>query len=77
MIKKQIKLCTTLNYINHVLILVYQLVELFHFSFYLFAWYFYRNTSCAIGLKACAGIKRYKSIIKTKHDSIVTKIQIK
>ena len=69
MSKNHKKVCTTLNYTDHVLILVYQLVDIFYFSFYSFPWYFYRNTCCSIELKTCTivpGIKRYKSIIKKK-----------
>ena len=70
MSKNHKKVCATLNYIDCVSILVYLLRGVFHFSFYFFAWYFYRSTSCVIGLKACAGMKRYKSIIKKKKSLI-------
>ena len=48
----------------------------FNFCFYIFTWYFYKNTSSAIGLKInpiAVGIINYKSIIKKKKklDKIV------
>ena len=49
----------------------------FHFCFYFFSWYSYRNYKFCNKIKICAitaGIKEYKSIIKKKkkkHDKIV------
>ena len=76
--KKHKKVCTTLNYIEHVLILVSTITRCV--SIFVFASLVgipIGFTSSAIGLIICAvtsGIKKYKSIIKKKkkkHDKIV------
>ena len=78
MSKKQKKVCTTLNYIEHFLILASTITECISSSaFSSLAGIPVRITSSAIGLKVCAmtaGNKKYKSIIKKKkkkHDKIV------
>ena len=76
--KKHKKACTTLNYIEHFLILgstITGCVSIFAFSS--LVGIPVGITSSAIGLKICAiitGIKKYKSIIRErekKHDEIV------
>ena len=76
--KKHKKVCTTLNYIEHVLILVSTITRCV--SIFVFASLVgipIGFTSSAIGLIICAvtsGIKKYKLIIKKKkkkHDKIV------
>ena len=78
MSKKHKKACTTLNYIEHLIILVSTITGCI--SIYAFAsllGILIGITSSAIGLKISAidvGIKKYKSIIKkkkNKHDKIV------
>ena len=78
MCRKHKKVCTTLNYIEHVLILVSTItgcISISHFAS--LCGIPIGITSSAIGLKICviaAGIKKYKSIIKKKkkkHDEIV------
>ena len=78
MSKKHKKVCTTLNYIKHFLILASIYIGCISFS--VFASLLgipIGNKSSAIGLKICTittGIKKYKSIIKKKkkkHDKIV------
>ena len=78
MSKKQKKVCTTLNYIEHFLILASTITGCISSSaFSSLAGIPGRITSSAIGLKVCAmtaGIKKYKSIIKKKkkkYDKIV------
>ena len=75
MSKKHKKVCTTLNYIEHFLILTSTIAGYVSISY--FASLFgipIGVTSSAIGLKICArsaGIKKYKSLIKKnkkKHD---------
>ena len=73
MSEKHKKVCTTLNYIEHFLILASTITGCIFFSL---AGIPIGITSSVIGLKMCAiaaGIKRYKSIIKkkkNKHDKI-------
>ena len=75
--KKHKRVCTTLNYIEHFLILASTITG--YISISAFASLLdipIGITSSAIGLKICAitsGIKKYKSIIKKKkkHDKIV------
>ena len=68
------KVCTTLNYMEHFLILASAItgcISIFTFAYLLGI--SIGITSSAKGLKSCeldAGIKKYKSIIK-KHDEIV------
>ena len=78
MSRKHKKVCTTLNYIDHRLILASTItgcISISAFGFLLGTPI--EITSFAIGLKICAiaaGIKQYKSIIKKKkkkHDKIV------
>ena len=77
MSKKHKKFCTTLNYIEHFLILASTSQMFYNFYFSSLLGIPIRNTSSAIGLKVCAiaaGIKKYKSTIKKKkekHDKIV------
>ena len=78
MSKKHGRVCTTLNYIEHFLILVSTITGCISFSsFASLLGIPIGITSSAIGLKICAitaGIKKYKSIIKKKkkkHDKIV------
>ena len=71
MSKKHKKVCTTLSYINHLLILVFTIPGcnwVFTFVFFLLGIPI-AITSSAIGQKICviaAGIKKYESIIKKK-----------
>ena len=76
--KKHKKVCTTLNYIEHFLILPSTITGCISISaFSSFIGIHIGITSSVIGLKICAiaaGIKKYKSIIKKKkkkHDKIV------
>ena len=78
MSRKHKKVCTTLNYIEHFLILASTITECILIS--AFASLFGIRIgimSSAIGLKICAtaaGIKKYKSVVKKKkkkHDKIV------
>ena len=78
MSKKHKKVCTTLNYIEHFLILGSTTTGCVSFSAFASSVGIPIGiTSSAIGLKICAitaGIKKYKSIIKKKkkkHDKIV------
>ena len=78
MSKKHGRVCTTLNYIEHFLILVSTITGCISTSsFASLLGIPIGITSSAIGLKICAitaGIKKYKSIIKKKkkkHDKIV------
>ena len=70
MSKKHKKVCTTLNHIEHFLILASTITGCISIStFASLIGIRIRITSSAIGLKFCAitaGIKRYKSIIKKK-----------
>ena len=74
--KKHKKVCTTLNYIEHFLILGYAITGCISISACLFS-ILIGIASSAIGLKICAitaAIKKYKSIIKQnkmKHNKIV------
>ena len=75
-IRKHKKVCTTLNYIEHFLILVSTITGCISMSaFSSLLGIPIGSTSSAIGLKFCAitaEIKKYKSIIKKqKHDKIV------
>ena len=77
MSKKHKKVCTTLNYIEHFLILASTITGCVSISaFASLIGIPIGITSSAIGLKICAitaGIKKYKSIIKKKkkkHDKI-------
>ena len=79
MSKKHKKVCTTLNYIEHFLILASTITGCISISaFASLIGIPIGITSSAIGLKICAitaGIKKYKSIIKKKkkkHDKIVS-----
>ena len=71
------KVCTTLNYIKHFLILASTIIGCVSISAFAFLVGIPIGiTSSAIGLKICAitaGIEKYKSIIKKKknHDKIV------
>ena len=76
--KKHKKVCTTLNYIEHFLILASTITGCVSISaFASLIGIPIGITSSAIGLKICAitaGIKKYKSIIKKKkkkHDKII------
>ena len=78
MSKKQIKVCTTLNYIEHFLILALTITGCVSISaFASLVGIPIGITNSAIGLKICkiiVGIKKYKSTIKKKkmkHDKIV------
>ena len=76
MSKKHKKVCTTLNYIEHFLILASTITGCISISaFASLLGIPIGNMSSAIGLKICeiaAGIKKYESIIKKKkHDKIV------
>ena len=77
-VKSTKKICTTLNYIEHFLILAITITGCVSISFFAsLVGISIGITSSAIGLKICAitaGIKKYKSIIKKKkkkHDKIV------
>ena len=78
MSKKHKKVCTTLNYIEHFLILASTITGCISISaFVSLLGIPIGITNSAIGLKICAitvGIKKFKSIIKKKkkkHDKIV------
>ena len=78
MSKKHKKVCTTLNYIEHFLILASTITRCISISaFTSLIAIPIGITSSALGLKICpiaAGIKKYQSIIKKKkkkHDKIV------
>ena len=68
--KKQKKVCTTLNYIKHLLVLAFTITECISISVFASLLSIRIGmTSSAIGLKICAiaaGIKKYKSIIQKK-----------
>ena len=68
--KKQKKVCTTLNYIKHLLVLAFTITECISISvFASLLGIRIGMASSAIGLKICAiaaGIKKYKSIIQKK-----------
>ena len=70
MSKKHKKVCTSLNYIEHFLILAFTITGcVFISAFASLVGVPIGITSSAIGLKVCAitaGIKKYKSIIKRK-----------
>ena len=77
-VKKHKKVCTTVNYIDHFLILACTITGCISVSaFTCFIGIPIEITSFAVGLKVCvitAGIKKYKSIIKKKkkkYDRIV------
>ena len=77
MSKKHKKVCKTLNYFEHSLILASTIMVCISISVFASLIGIPTGiTSSAIGLKICAitaGIKKYKSIIKTKkkeHDKI-------
>ena len=79
MSKKYKKVCTTLTYIEHFLILASAITGCISISaFAPLIGILIGITNSAIGLKICAitaGIKKYKSIIKknkNKHDKIVS-----
>ena len=78
MSEKYKKVCTTLNYIEHFLILASRITGYISISVFTFLTGIpIGSMSSAIGLKICAmtaGIKKYKSMIKkkkSKHDKIV------
>ena len=76
MSQKDKKVCTTLNYIEHFLILAFAITGCISiFTFASLLGIPIGIMTSAIGLKICAinaGIKKYKSIIKKKkHDKIV------
>ena len=74
MSKKHKKVCTTLNYIEHFLILASTITEcVFTPAFACLVGILIGITSSAIGLKICAiaaGIKKYKPVIKRKRSMI-------
>ena len=75
--RKHKRVCTTLNYVEHFLILASAVTEYISIStFASLLGISIGITNSAIGLKICriaAGIKKYKSMIKKKkkHDKIV------
>ena len=76
--KKHKKVCATLNYIEHLLILISRITGCISFSYFAFLFGIPIGfTSSAIGLKIFAittEVKKHKSIIKKtkkKHDKIV------
>ena len=73
--KKHKKVCTTLNYIEHFLILASTITGCISISaFASLIGIPIGITSSAIGLKICAitaGIKKYESIIKKKKKSVI------
>ena len=78
MSRKHKKICTTLSYIEHFLILASAITECISISAFASILGIPTGiTSSALGLKICAitaGIKKYKSIMKRKkkkHDRIV------
>ena len=78
MSKKNNRRCRVLNYIDHLLIVIYALTGCVSISAFAYlVGITIGITSSAIGWKICAitaGIKKYKSIIKKKkkkHDKIV------
>ena len=76
MSKKHKKICTTVIYFEHFLILAYWIVSISPFASLIGIPI--GITSSAIGLKICAitaGIKKYKSIMKMKKN--ISKIKIK
>ena len=78
MSKKYKKVCTTLNYIEHFLVLAFRITQFTSISAFVSLLGIHIGiASSVIGLKICAiaaGNKKYKSIIKKKkkkHDKIV------
>ena len=78
-VKKHKKVCTSLNYIEHILILVSAITRCISISAFTFLIGIPVGiTSSAIELKICViatGIKKYMSVIKKKkkkHDKIVS-----
>ena len=77
MCNKNKKVCTTLNYIEHFLILASAVTEFVPSCFWFFTCILIGITIPVIGLKICAitaAIKKHKSIIKKnikKHDKTV------
>ena len=73
--KKHQKICTTLNYIEHFLILASTITGCVSISaFSSSVGIPVEITSSGIGLKICAidvGIKKYKSMIKKERKSII------
>ena len=73
MSKKHKKVCRVLNYIYHLLILIFTLTGcVFISAFASLIGVFIGITSSALGFKICAitaGIKKYKSIIKKKKET--------
>ena len=69
--------CTTLNYVVHIVILVFTITDMFWFLLLLFLLGVPIGiTNSAIGLKICATtarIEKYKSIIKKSRNSIMKK----
>ena len=76
MSKKHKKVCTTLNYIEHFLILAFTITGCTLISAFASLISIPLGiTSSAIGLKICAiteGIRKYKSIIKKRKRSLIT-----
>ena len=75
MSKNHKKVCGVLNYIDHLLIAISAITGCVSISAFAFLVGIpIEITNSAIGLNICgkiAGIKKYKSIIKKKHDKIV------
>ena len=73
MSKKHKKVCRVLNYIYHLLILIFTLTGcVFISAFASLIGVFIGITSSALGFKICAitaGIKKYKSIIKKNKET--------
>ena len=73
MSKKHKKVCGVLNYIYHLLILIFTLTGcVFISAFASLIGVFIGITSSALGFKICAitaGIKKYKSIIKKNKET--------
>ena len=74
MSRKYKRVCTTLNYIEHFLILPSRITECVSiFTFFYLDWIAIGITSFGIGLKITAitaGIKKYKSIIRKKKKKL-------
>ena len=81
MTRKHKKVCTTLNYIEHFLILASAITGCISISAFAFLLGIPIGiTSSAIGLKFCliaATNKTYKSVIEKKHDKIVLLVKFK
>ena len=82
MSKKHKNVCTTLNYIEHFLVLasiITECIPIYPFDYFIAIPV--GITCSAIGLKICAipaGIKKYKSIMKKKkHDKTVLSVKSK